>query len=444
MREASLRVTRRCSKLPSFMVAVGIATLVPLVALAQEEMQSPVPVGTVPETRPVPLSDVPARAIQVLSVLNELKEGLRPSREILAIEGALAMTVENVAQEEARSRELLATHPTSDVLAGLGASWGARVSRLEGWGTALQQRSRGLEQSLDALGTMDVVWTKTGEEALQAGAPAVVLARIKEVRATIQSVLEATRRRRGEILTAQETVGAMGRTGNAVLASVDRARKVLVTQLLERQTGPVWTWLTELGDTSALGWRAAESFENQVAAVRDYLDQHWNMVLMHLIATGLILLWLVRGRKRAAKWVEEEPALTSVTEAFSVPCSTAALLSLVAVPWLNPLAPAALAQFGGLVALFPAVRLLKRIVPPNLSSGLYWLSAFYLLDRFRSLLTESASVAWAIFVVEMSAALLVSLRVLSPGRLDRLGWQEGGPGSRWLAGCWRRCSRLPS
>lgn len=434
MREASNGVLRRCRKWGMGTIAVGVAMLVPLAVMAQDEVLSPVPTGTVPDTRPVPLSDVPARAIQVLGVLSGIEEGLRPAREILAIEGALDVTIANVAQEEARSQDRLANRPTSDVLAGLASTWGVRVRQLEEWGAALQQRSRALEQSLDTLATMDIVWAKTGEEALQAGAPAVILSRIEEVRATIRSVLDATRRRRGEILTAQETVGALGGSATSVLAGVGRARKVLVTQLLERQSGPVWTWADGIGETSALGSRAAESFSSQVAAVRQYLYQHSNRALLHLIATALVALWLVRGRRRAAKWVEEEPALKSVTEAFSIPGSTAVLLSLVAVPWVNPLAPTALVQLAGLVALFPAVRLLKRICPPTLLSGLYWLSAFYLLDRFRSFFTASETVAWSIFVVEMTAALLLSVRLLAPGRLEQLGWPEGGPGSRWLAG----------
>jgi small-conductance mechanosensitive channel len=76
----------------------------------------------------------------------------------------------------------------------------------------------------------------------------------------------------------------------------------------------------------------------------------------------------------------------------------------------------------GLLALIPAVRLLKRLVPPRLFAGVYGLAAFSVIDRFRSLLYASPRVEWLVFLVEMVAALLLTLLIFSPERIGDIGW----------------------
>ncbi len=403
-----------------------------LAAPAQEEVLPPAPpTATAPATLPVPLSDVPARAVQALGVLRALGDGLQPAQEIVAIEKSLPLAVTQFATDFSQVNQVLAGVPSSDVLTELDAAWGARRKQVRAWGKALQARSRELEQALGTLDAMQSTWTKTREQAVEDKAPAVILSRIDEVLATNATVVERTRNRRGEILTKQETVGAMGANADGVLAEIDRTRTLFVSQLLDRQGPPIWRWFTS-GTSEGVAEQVASSFRHQVAAVRDYLTSSGGDLLLPLLAALVVAFSLARGRERARKWVEDEPALSSVTQAFAVPFSTAALLFLVAIPLLNPLAPTALVQLVGLAALVPALRLLQRIVPGDLFAGLYGLSAFYVIDRVRSLLAAFSALEWTMFVFEMGAALLLTRWVFSSDRLTELGWSESDTRTRYL------------
>jgi len=411
--------------------ACWVAT-VPSVLRGQEESPAP-PAPTATVVAAVPLSEVPARAVEIAGSLRAMENGLDPSPEVVAIQNALPEFSRQLADEAVRTKEIIAGVPTDDDLGELDAAWGARRTRLSGWSASLQGRSRALESNLDQLATMRTEWTKTREQAVESSAPAVILSRISEVLDEIRSLSARTKSRQTEVLTLQETVGAAGSTADALISDIKRARAAMVGQLLQRQAPPIWRWFGEFdGDRTFLS-RAGESFRQQFTAVAEYLTANWTGLILHLLGTALVAAILYRGRKRAAKWVEEEPALKSVMQTFSLPFSTAVLLSLVTVQWWYPVAPVALVQLTGLLALVPAVRLLKRVVPPQLFLGVYGLGAFYVIDRVRSLLAASPAIEWSLFLVEMAAAIFLTSIVFSSRRVMQLGWPESDIRSRMLA-----------
>jgi small-conductance mechanosensitive channel len=407
--------------------------IVPAPLAGQDASPVPSPPATATAIAPVSLPDVPARAVDAAGTLRSMETGLDPSPDIVAIEDALPEFSRQLVGEVTRTRAIVAGVPTADMLRELDAAWSARRTRLSSWSASLQERSRALESNLDHLATMQIVWSKTREHAVESSAPAVILSRISEVLDDIRSLAKRSKRRQAEILTLQETTGTVGAAADSVLADIKHARTALVGQLLERQGAPIWKWFRGFDDGYTFLSRAGESFGQQFATVLEYLTANWNGLILHLLATALVAVVLYRGRSRADRWVEEEPALKSVMQTFSLPFSTAALLSLVTIQWLYPVAPVALVQLAGLLALAPAVRLLKRVVPPQLFIGLYGLGAFYVIDRVRSLLAASPSIEWSLFLIEMAAALVLTEHVFSRRRVIQLGWPESDIRSRMLA-----------
>lgn len=390
---------------------------------AQTESPPPVAEATAVESGPIALSEVPARAVEAVGLLRAMESDIEPSPDVVAIETSLPDFSAQITAEVARASGVLDLVPSDDLLGELETAWAARRSRLAAWSSTLQERSRALERNLDSLSKMQVLWSNTRRHAIESSAPSVIVARISEVITEIRSVSTRTVRRQGEILTLQEKVGALGATADEILGQVRRTRGALVGQLVVRQGLPIWHWFRDFDDGYAFLSRAGNSFSAQFVTVAQYLSENRTGVVAHLLATGLVAIVLLRGRRRAAKWVEEEPALHSVMQTFSVPLSTALLLSLVSIPWLYPVAPIAVMQFSGLLALVPAVRLLKRVVPPPLFAGVYALGAFYIIDRVRSLLATSPSIEWSLFLVEMAAAIAMTRWVFSTHRAAQLGWK---------------------
>ncbi len=433
MRDRSRAVwvsARRGCPLSLAIVFATSLTAFPAAMIAQDT--SPAAEATVADTEPVPLSDVPARAVLAGGVLRGIDANLQPSSTIAAIERDLPEFAQRTVVEESDARQILAGVPTDDVLSEIDAAWRARRARISAWGVALQERSRSFESNLDELATMQTVWANTRRLASESQAPAVILSRISEIEDDIRALAARTQKRHGEILTLQEKVGAAGATAEAVLADVAAARAAMVGQLLVRQGLPIWYWFRDFDDGYAFLSRAGTSFGQQFSAVAVYLSANANGVFLHLLVTAVVGILLQRSRNRAASRAEDGPALTSVMQTFSLPFSTALLLSLVVIQWLYPLAPIALVQLSGLAALAPALRLLRRIVPPQFLFGVYGLAGFYVVDRIRSLLATSASIEWSLFLAEMVVALLLTLRVFSSARVVELGWPKDDFRSRLL------------
>ncbi len=374
---------------------------------------------------PVSLSDAPTRAIQALRSLRVTADNLIPKANVLAIENGLQSFSEQTRTVEIHAREVLSGTPSDDAISELEAHWKARQTTLDSWSSTLQRRSAGLESDLNELSKLKTVWTETQAQAASADAPEVVQSRIREVLDSIASVTKQVEQRRGEILTTQEEVGALGIVVDSILTDSAQARASYVGRLWVRQRQPLWDLPDEGDQQKADLWsRFTSSASSQLEGVRSYVSERPTGVLVHLLATLAVALLLRRGKRRAEMWAEEEPELESVTQTLALPYSTAALLSLIAVPWLYPLAPLPLVQLATLIALVPAIRCLRRLVPAGMLAGLYALGVFQIVDRFRALLVGAEAIQAVVFVAEMLAALLVTNWVFSGQKIEALAWER--------------------
>ncbi len=387
-----------------------------------------------PEPQALPLSDVPDAAVQADSALRSMTEDLAPNAIVEKFDRTLAAAQDPLRRDEEQTRRVLTGVPSGGSLEELEAVWSARRRQIDEWAKLLQTRSRDLGDRLDELERMDAVWAKTADAAAQEMAPQVILDRIADTRDRVRTVTRDTRQRRREVLTRQETVGAVRADIDKVLDDVRRARTVFVSHLFDPQGPPIWKWFSRHSGVDNVFSEAGVSLSRQFESIRDYLNAHWNDILLLVVASIFVAFFLRRGRVRAAKWAEEDPALAAFTKVLSAPYSMAAVLLLFALSWSHRMAPTALQQLFGLVALVPAVHLLRQLVPPRLFGGVYGLSLFYVVDRLRSLLSGTPRGEWLVFALEMMAALLLTVHVLSPERIGDFGWQADDRRRRLVLG----------
>jgi potassium-dependent mechanosensitive channel len=377
----------------------------------------------VPNELAIPVPEIAAKAAELATQLRGLDESLAPETETRPIEEKLPETIQSIVRNTAETQRLSQGQATRDALAVLETSWGSILKQLDAWKGSLTSRATTLEEELQRLSQHQARWEQTRQLAKQSQAPEAVVERVRETAAAIDSTRHNVERRRKQILTLQDSVIAAQVQAQTALEQVWAAQKELVGRILVADSLPLWARIQAARRETGLATSVSASVKANQAAVREFLRAHLIRVIAHVIVIAMIALMLLRARERVADLVKEEPKLIAMSRIYERPLSSALLLGLWVTPWLYPTVPRPVVHLAGLLALVPAIRLLRRLVPPALVPGLYSLALFYLVDRVRALISNAVLAEQAIFLVEMGAAIALSRWLLAPARIEQVRQQ---------------------
>jgi small-conductance mechanosensitive channel len=371
----------------------------------------------------IPVPEIAARAAHLATQLRALDESLAPQTETREIEEKLPETSQSIARRTDETVRLIRGQPTRDALANLETSWELILKQLEAWKGALTRRATTLEEELQRLSQHQANWEQTRQLARESQAPEAVLERVRETTTAIDSSRRNVERRRKQILTLQDNVVAAQVQVQTALEQVRVVQKDLVGRILVLDSPPLWVRIQAAREETGLATSVGVSIKVNLAAVREFLRSHLIRIIAHVLLVAALALMLLRARGRVAELVKEEPKLIAMSRIYERPFSSALLLGLWVTPWLYPTAPRPMVHLAGLLALVPAIRLLRLLVPPALVPGLYSLGVFYLVDRVRALISNAVLTEQVIFLVEMGAAIALSRWLLTPARLEQVGQQ---------------------
>jgi len=384
----------------------------------------PAPTATSPTPEvAIPVPQIAARAAELDMQLQALRETLAPRPETEEITNELPEMNRTIAARMEDTARVLREQPTRSALQDLESSWSFILKRLDKWKSLLTARATALESELQNLSQLGTTWEQTRQLANRSQAPQAVLDRVRQSISAIDETRRNVERRRKVILTLQAGVIGARAQAEAITTQVQSVQEQLVGRILAPDSPPLWSRIEAARTETGFRTSVRSSVEANLATVRDFLRLHLIRIVGHALLIAAFALLLLRTRARITKLVEEEPKLIAVRRISERPFSSAILLGLLVTPWLYTTAPSSVIDLAGLLALIPAIRLLRRLVPPALVPGLYSLAVFYLVDRVRSLVAHAILIEQAIFLLEMAAAIAVSRWLLTPARLAQVSQQ---------------------
>src|SRR5215510_9601360 len=121
---------------------------------------------------------------------------------------------------------------------------------------------------------------------------------------------------------------------------------------------------------------------------------------------------------------------TATTEIYTLslhdalPISSALVVALLSTAWIYPQAPRVVMDGMGLLVLFPAVLIVRRLASAAVVPAVYALAAFFLVDRVRNVCSGVPVLEQWVFLLEMvSGIVFLSLAVRSEQLLTDRGGQ---------------------
>ncbi|UCE84708.1 MAG: mechanosensitive ion channel [Deltaproteobacteria bacterium] len=373
-----------------------------------------------PKPASIPLSEITKRFDEAIQRTRETDRRIAPEPGVEKIEAELPARHEALAKLAGDTRGRIAGAPSLNTLELERRAWATRKAEIDAWRQKLADRIAALARELDELDALQKIWQRTVDEARAAGAPAAVLERAGSAVAEIGAARTRAEERRNRLLALQDRVAREEELLEDVFAQLDAAKQSVRGQLLQPDAPPLWSAAWRLAAGEPIGPPLREAAARQ----RDQIAEHARRTGGHLgslaVLAAIFLSAAFALRNRVRRWSAEDPDLGAAIRIFERPIAIAALISLISIAWLYPLAPDAVRTVLVLLIIVPVLRLLPTLIDRSFHPLLYALLIFYVTDELREMLEAVPDLARIVFALEISAGVGIFAWLLRPARLSAI------------------------
>jgi potassium efflux system protein len=367
-----------------------------------------------------------ARAVEDATArLLEIRSVVEPTTEVLTIDSSLS----SFSQSLERLRQ--SSHPdrlgdlSLRALDDLDTQWHSREEQLGRIRSALEIRSRVLEQTRDSLASMRTAWQNTRASAAEQELPPATVHIVQTVLDGIDEVEAALGERRQRVLTLLNEVSQQGSIvaqGEVDLAAAySGARRRLLTP----DSPPMWRSLGSQRDTIPLSQQLRDSWKEKASSLRDFAKVQQQEIVAFAALFALLLLGVAALRRSSRHWSADADTLHATVYIVSRPVSTAALLSLATIRLFFPFAPTVVLDIAQVLWIIPLFRLIPGVLEPRMHRSAYGVLVLWELLQASDLLDQPHTLRGVLFVV--TGLTLAGLGVL----LKPSGWLRQPQPVRW-------------
>lgn len=350
---------------------------------------------------PLPLADVVAAADAALARLDQISSEIAADQTSANITRDLPHVTEEINARLEETRRVLTPGAPLETLRDLELRWQKLTELFAGWTRDLTDRATSLDREIAQLPELRVIWKTTLEASRESAAPPELTARIQNVLKRTDETEAALQKRRALLLSLQTRTAEEMQRAQGAVRSIKSAQSVAVNQLWTQDSSPIWNPEVRTAASQALTRDSQVSLGGQAAQLRSYATREWTkFIYLGLIYLGFALV-LIRVKRQAARWTDQDPALARANRALQLPLATAGVLAFLLCRPLFPEAPRLFWLLLAALALVPIVHLLRHLMPRYLFPILNALVVFYVVAQFRSLAAGLPVLSRIILLLEM-------------------------------------------
>ena len=351
--------------------------------------------------------------------IRQVEEELREDSTCDRIEREIGLIGPQITALTEETAQITQANASLDALLRLEAKWKSFTADIEGWQDDLTKQNADLTARGASLQAIGKFW-----QAAPPPATPGMAAPMGELPADASAALK-------EVSTAQERVAALqtrvaaeeARTA-AAEATVQQARDKAAHRLLRRDQAPIWTTPASSG-ASVLASRRTLSDQSQ--ALRAFSQSQAALLELHALLFLVLAALSIRIHRRLRKAGVKETAFLAETRVLEQPVALSLLTTLALCSFLCPTGPQLFELALKILAIVPALMLLRRLMEPRLFSLLYGLTALYFFDSLRDSPIPSLFAGHCLLLAEIVGGLLLALSAWRSAR------HSPGGGEQWFS-----------
>ncbi len=375
-------------------------------------------------------SEIASRAEEANTRLREIRARLdEPDATVLAIIEQLPDFSESIRQIEQDPANRNLAQTSSRRLQNLRGEWQRLSAQMDDWGTTLAAQSQALESQRDTLAQIRAPWEATSEAAAELELPQAAIDQVEAFLAAIGEVRSLVRSELDSLVTLQTRIANESIKAREQIAQIENALGVARLRLLAQDSPPLWSALLERGPEISLTDGVREAWNEDTAALAQFLRDNRGRVIGQLALFIALLLLLLQLRQRGTEQIEGDESLQAYSQILAHPVSAALLITLVGSRLFYPQATEVVFDVIKLIGIVVVLRLLPGMLDQALRKPLYFLIGLYLFAQVDDLLLGH-SVFERLYLLGLTALTLVALVwTVRPG--DPASAMSGNRG--WLA-----------
>ena len=405
--------SRSTLKLGVWSALLSVVALATWVATASASSAAPAaaPPARAEEKAPaasIPVPEVAGQADEVARLLREFDALLAPSPATEAAERRLPEIVARIDAQTGETSQALDAGAGGTTLQTLTAQWQTARTELIGYVNALTRRATVTEEAIARLTSLRATWTKTRADAWGSRAPSQVIGRIDGVLASIAAYQAQLHERRGAVLVLQDRVAQQVAQSELMLGRIAAVQQAAASRLLQRDSVPLWHAEERRRLVTDLPDRVRDAVAADLVQLHQLVrEQGWKMPVQGALFAVLLVL-VTAARRTARAWTSQGEVAPATAVVFEHPVSAALLLTVLSSVWLYaPPLPRSAVALLEILALVPALTIMRLLVDRRLVPALYLLGVFFLADIIRHLGAIVPALEQQLFILEMLAAVIV-------------------------------------
>ena len=304
------------------------------------------------------------------------------------------------------TRRILSARPSVAAIHALEPGWQELERSAENVTKNLTRRATQLTKALAELDKLAVRWDATQKMAVATQAPQPVLDRIGQVQALIISTRTATAQRQSDVLALQARGASLAARASDTLDQLDTAGQRATSQLLSRDSLPVWSggfWSSAVAAVTAQG---SESLRNQFVDLSRFMTAEPEQFGLHGLLFIVLIFVMRLAKKKLSRFNKDEPEMVKAAEVFNTPIATALLVASFLGYWLYTDPPQLLPKLLTVIGIAPTLIVVHKLIERHLDALLYALTGFFLLEQIRNIVAVSAPISRLVFVLEVTMGLV--------------------------------------
>ena len=354
-------------------------------------------------------SEIASRAEEANTRLREIRARLdEPDATVLAIIEQLPDFSESIRQIEQDPANRNLAQTSSRRLQNLRGEWQRLSAQMDDWGTTLAAQSQALESQRDTLAQIRAPWEATSEAAAELELPQAAIDQVEAFLAAIGEVRSLVRSELDSLVTLQTRIANESIKAREQIAQIENALGVARLRLLAQDSPPLWSALLERGPEISLTDGVREAWNEDTAALAQFLRDNRGRVIGQLALFIALLLLLLRLRQRGTEQIEGDESLQAYSQILAHPVSAALLITLVGSRLFYPQATEVVFDVIKLIGIVVVLRLLPGMLDQALRKPLYFLIGLYLFAQIDDLFLGH-SVFERLYLLGLTALTLVAL-----------------------------------
>ena len=354
----------------------------------------------------VSVDQVAVEAEEDTGRIKEISGDLDDDQTMADVSSELSPLTRDVNIKLTETRRILSARPSVAAIHALEPGWQELQRSADDATKELTHRATQLTKVLAELDQLDARWDATQKVAIDSQAPQAVVDRIAQVTTLIKTTRTATAQRQSDVLALQARGASLAARASDTLDQLDTAGQRATSQLLTRDSLPVWSGGFWSSAIAAVTEQGSQSLRSQFIDLGKFATAQPEQFGIHGVLFIILIFVMRAAQKKLSRFTNDEPEMAKAVEVFDTPIATALLIAIFLGYWLYTDPPQLLPRLLTMIGVIPTLIVVKRLIERHLDSLLYALTGFFLLEQIRTIVAVSAPIARLVFVLEIAMGLV--------------------------------------